>query len=147
MTPDQTLADFLSGDVTRVVAAAHAVRGCHDRAMLALLAGQIDRIRAATRGLDLGGELRPNASYLDVALRKLEAARGIACLCTVFSSDEMANPQTLAAAGVVEILSAVDDPNLWETRIELRCKVCSLRYIVREDNSYHYPWFEWAKAV
>ena len=147
MIPDQTLADFLSGDGARVVAAAHAVRGCHDRAMLAVLAEQMGRIRAVTRGLDLGGALRPNVSYLDVALRKLEAARGNACLCTVFSSDEMADPQTLAAAGVVEILSEIDDPKLWETRSDLRCKVCGTRYTVREDNSYHYPWFEWARAV
>ncbi len=73
---DEVLADFLSRDATRIWHAAGAVMASWDRSVLRALAAEAGAIRAATEGVPLGGVLRPNATHLGFALRKMEFAEG-----------------------------------------------------------------------
>jgi hypothetical protein len=138
-TADALLSDFTSRDPTRIWSAAGAVRMLRDRDTLRALAAHVEAIRAATRGVDLGGALRPNATHLALALRILEHARDDGdCRCTLFPTDDLFDPRREAANGQVRILQEDD----WTTEAE--CTECGARYRV-EERQYHYAWWTWQR--
>ena len=84
MTEGDCLDAFLSRDPQRIWQACGWVRTSWDRAALRRLAAEKARIEAATKGIDLGGMLRPNALLLTRALRRLDPATDdghLACTC------------------------------------------------------------------
>lgn len=86
------LPEFLSRDPQRIWAASGAVMRSWDRVELRALAARVGEIRAATKGVELGGALRANATHLEFALRKLAFAEGEACLCGLYPSYDMFDP-------------------------------------------------------
>lgn len=135
-TADALLADFTSRDPMRIWSAAGAVRHLRDRDTLRALAAHVEAIRVATRGVDLGGALRPNATHLALALRVLEHAAGDGCRCALFPTDDQFDPRREAESGQVRILRDEE----WATDVE--CTECGTRYHVEEQH-YHYPWWTW----
>jgi hypothetical protein len=144
MTGD-LLPEFLSRDPQRIWAAAGAVMRCWDRAALRRLAVRAADIRAATDGIDLGGALRPNATHLAFALRKIAFAEGDACLCGLYPDYDMFAPAREAAeARVVVSSERFDDGTGHYT---CRCCACGQGFAVREETGYHYPWYVWEVTV
>ncbi len=146
MIPATSLADFTSGEPSRIISAAHAVRHCHDRVPLRALARHVARIRRATEGVPLGGGLRSNATYLAAALEKLVLATGDQCLCLVFPRDEMNNPWQIAKAEVVDVLreESYGITPSGERAMTIQCRTCGSIYDVEEETGYHYPWYRWS---
>ena len=96
----------------------------------------------ATKGVDLGGALRPNSSHLDFAIRKLEFVRyQSGCLCALYEMDDMYNPSQEEADGHIRILSE----NLTDRVINCECSYCALTFRV-EEQDYHYSWWKWRRA-
>lgn len=138
---DALLSDFTSRDPTRIWSAAGAVRMRRDRDTLRALAAHVEAIRDATRGVDLGGALRPNATHLALALRVLEHARDDGgCRCTLFPTDDLFDPRREAANGQVRLLREVED----DWAVECECTECGARYRV-EERQYHYAWWTWQR--
>ncbi|KLJ02558.1 hypothetical protein [Luteimonas sp. FCS-9] len=137
------LDDLTSGDAHRIWSAAGRIRHLRDMAALTHLADHIATIRARTRDIDLGGALRPNASHLRFALRKLAFVRdGAGCLCTLYPADDFYDPAREAEAGWVRILETAPRPGGWGERLICACTSCGMRYQV-EDEEYHYRWWRW----
>jgi hypothetical protein len=134
---------LLSKDPTRIWSAACAIRTLRDPDALAALATHIVAIKTATKGIDLGGAVRPNASHLDFALRKLEFVRaGRGCLCQLYPEDDFYDPQREADAGHVEILDTIVNVEEWKHAMICRCLQCGQRYTA-DERHYHYIWWEW----
>jgi hypothetical protein len=133
------LDDFLSRDPHRIWSASGAVRHLADRDALRRLAAHVDEIEARTRGVELGGMMRPNATHLAFALRKLRFARDSAeCLCTLNAQDDLVDPDREAREGRVTRVS--EDPATWSC--VCRCNACGREWRV-ERREYHYPWWIW----
>ncbi len=144
-TADALLSDFTSRDRTRIWSAAGAVRMLRDRDTLRVLASHVEAIRTATRGVDLGGALRPNATHLALALRVLEHVRDDGgCRCTLFPTDDQFDPRREEASGQVRIVSEVEPEGGWATDFECVCTECGARYHV-EERQYHYAWWAWRR--
>ena len=140
-TADALRSDFTSRDPTRIWSAAGAVRMLRDRDTLCALASHVEAIRTATRGVDLGGAFRPNATHLALALRVLEHVRDDGgCRCTLFPTDDLFDPHREATNGQVRILREMDGG--WE--VECECTECGARYHV-EEREYHYSWWTWRR--
>lgn len=135
------LADFLSRDPERIWTASGAVMRSWDRKALRALAARAEEIKAATAGVELGGELRSNRTHLDFALRKIAFAMGEACLCGLYPQNDLFSPEREAAEGRVEVLSETRKD--WTGHCICRCRTCGQDFAVREENGYHYPWYVW----
>jgi hypothetical protein len=147
LDPQAALSDFTSGDAHRIWLACGAVRQSWDRASLRLLQARAADIRAATQGIDLGGMLRPNATHLDFALRKLQFAAGEACFCALYLTDDLCDPTRAAANGHIIILSETVDQAAYATSFRCGCLACGQHFAVREEAGYHYPWYAWTHAT
>lgn len=138
--------DFLSGDSHRIWAACWAVRTLRDPVQLALLVAQLDRIRAATVKVNMGGVVVSNNVHLECALRKLEHVRHRAgCLCDLYESDIFYDPRKEAEAGNLVIDETVTQAGGWGDAHRCHCTSCGAGWRV-EDREYHYPWWEWHRA-
>jgi hypothetical protein len=139
----QILDDLLSKDPTRIWTGAGAIRRLRDLETLAALATYIDEIKRCTSGVDLGGALRPNASHLHFALRKLEFVRaGRGCLCQLYPEDDFYDPQREAADGHVEIVESIVNADACSHIVVCRCTQCDRRYTA-DERQYHYTWWAW----
>ena len=146
MSDRPELSDFLSGDPHRIWLAAGATRICSDRAHLRELAGHVDQIARATRGIDLGGAFVRNASHLALALRILRfVVESDDCLCRFFPEDRMYDAHHLARAGRVRILSDAMDRETWEQRYRVECTGCAAQFDVTEQTGWHVPLWTWTK--
>ncbi|KAF1007925.1 MAG: hypothetical protein GAK28_01401 [Luteibacter sp.] len=140
------LDDFLSGDSHRIWAASWGVRTLRDPVQLNLLVGQLDRIRAATLKVNMGGVVVSNNVHLECALRKLEHVRHRAgCLCALYESDIFYNPTKEAEAGNLVIDETGTQAGGWGDVHHCHCPTCGSAWRV-EDREYHYPWWEWRRA-
>lgn len=139
------LDDLTSKDPTRIWAASSAIRTLRDSVLLAELAAQIEQIRASTQGVELGGVLRPNASHLNFALRKLEWVRNAeGCLCGLYPLDEMYDPDREAEVGNVRRLTTQYLEGGYIDFYETECTICGACFRV-EERDYHYTWWSWKR--
>jgi hypothetical protein len=143
MTPEDWLPALLSKDSDRIWRTCGAIRRSWDRAALCALAGESARIEAATKGVDLGGMLRPNALQLSFALRKLSLAGTDACFCSLYRLDDLFDPTQEAEAGHVALSDAVVDMVNQEAHWTCTCRACGARFRATEVMGYHYPWYRW----
>ena len=146
MTEAECLDAFLSRDPQRIWQACGWVRNCWDREALRRLAVEKARIAAATKGVDLGGMLRPNAILLTRAFRRLDHAMGEGCFCTLLAEDDLADPRPLATAGRLDLTGDRIDPATGDGHLTCTCKACGTAYLVTEVMGYHYPWYRWERA-
>jgi hypothetical protein len=147
MRPEGLLEGLLSGDAHRIWEAASGVTRLWDRDSLRWLAGHAAAIRAATEDVELGGALRPNRVILDLALKRMELARGEACFCGLYAKDLFANPKREAEDGFVRVISKQDNAETWETDWEVVCATCGTAYRVRQNDGWHIPTYAWAAAA
>jgi hypothetical protein len=138
------LADFLSRDASRIWRAAGTVMASWDRVGLRRLAAEAEAIRTATEGVPLGGMLRPNATHLNFALRKLEFAVGDACLCGLYPTYDMFDPDREAERGHV-VVEAVENAD-WTAVHAVRCGSCGQAYRVTQEFGGHYVTARWERA-
>lgn len=146
MTEDDCLEAFLSRDPQRIWQACGWVRRCWDREALRRLASEAERIKAATKGVDLGGTLRPNSLLLTQALRRLDYAGGEGCFCALLPQDDLADPRPLAKAGHLDLTEDRIDPATGDGHLACTCTACGTAYRVTEVMGYHYPWYRWERA-
>lgn len=146
MTEAQCLDAFLSRDPHRVWQACGWVRTSWDRAALRRMAEARDRIKSATKDVDLGGMLRPNALLLTQALRRLDYSLGEACFCALLPEDDLADPRPLATAEHLTLTGDRIDTATGDGHIECNCTTCGAVYLVTEVMGYHYPWYRWQRA-
>lgn len=140
------LDDLTSADPTRIWSAACAVRRLREPTALQALAQHVDDIRQATRGVDLGGALRSNATHLAFALTKLDwVRRADACLCGLYPMDDQYDPRQEAADGHVRILGTALIEEKWVDFHTCQCTGCGATFRV-EEREYHYPWWAWKHA-
>ena len=143
LVADEILEDLLSRDPHRIWSGCGAVRQLRDRAELVLLAEHAPEIRKATKGVNLGGMLRPNAVQLEHAFRILEfAARSADCLCGLYTTDDAYDPNREAENGHVRILETVLTADRWVDYYRCQCASCGKKYRVTE-REYHYTWWRW----
>ena len=137
------LEDITSGDPHRIWSASSSIRRLRDKEVLSLLVQHLDEIKEKTRGIELGGMLRPNSSHLNFALRKLEFIRDQhQCLCRLYTEDDLFDPKQEETAGNIRILNEtiVNHSSIYTCQ----CLLCNTRYHV-EERQYHYPWWLWQK--
>ncbi len=140
------LDDLLSQDPHRIWSASCAIRILRDRHVLIDLAQNIDLIKEHTKGINLGGALRPNLSHLEFAIRKLAFIQtGAECLCALYPLDDLYSPNKEEEAGNIRIESTnlIDDK--WVDYYLCSCTSCNARFRV-EEREYHYPWWAWQRA-
>lgn len=146
MTGADCLDAFLSRDRHRIWLACGWVRDCWDREALRRLAGERARIDVATKGIDLGGTLRPNALLLTGALRRLDHAMGEGCFCALLPEDDLADARSLATAGHLMLTGDRIDPATGDGHMACRCQTCGAAFLVTEVMGYHYPWYRWERV-
>ncbi len=140
------LDDLLSGDPMRIWSASGSVRHLRDQLELLELASHIDKIRNATKGVNLGGALRPNSSHLNFALQKLEYVRDSkGCLCKLYTLDEMYNPKREEASGYIRIVETKYLEGKWVDYYSCECVYCGVKFQV-EEREYHYTWWAWKEV-
>jgi hypothetical protein len=139
------LEDLTSRDPKRIWEASCAVRKLRDRSELAHLVEHLDRIKRATKGVKLGGMLRPNSSHLDFAIRKLElTGTSDDCLCSLYPLDDMFDPTGEEEAGNITITATVLTDGNWVDHYDCVCTLCGARFRV-DEREYHYTWWAWRK--
>lgn len=143
MTPKDWLPALVSKDADRIWQACGAIRKSWDRPALRALSGESARIEAATKGVELGGMLRPNSLQLSFALRKLALAETEACLCVLYREDNMFDPMREAEAGHVSLSDSVVDLEKQEAYATCTCLTCGASYRTTEVMGYHYVWYRW----
>jgi hypothetical protein len=105
-TLESLLADLLSKDATRIWSSACAVNTCFDRGLLLALSDHMDKIRAATANIALGGALHPNSEHLRNAIARMAFVREEkGCLCALYGIFD--DPTREAEAGRVSISGTV----------------------------------------
>lgn len=140
------LEDITSKDPQRIWASACAIRTLRDPQTLALLVAHLDEIKQSTNGVPLGGALRPNASHLAFAIRKLEFVKNQSgCLCSLYTLDDLYDPAKEEQAGNIRILASTSDKETWSSVYECQCCLCQARYHV-EQGEYHYTWWAWTRC-
>ena len=140
------LEDITSKDPQRIWASACAIRTLRDPRELAFLVAHLDEIKQSTNNVPLGGALRPNASHLEFAIRKLEFVKNDSdCLCGLYPLDDLFNPVEEERAGNVAILESTSDKEAWTSAYECQCRLCNARYHV-EQGEYHYTWWAWTRV-
>ena len=140
------LEDLTSKDAHRIWSGACAVRQLRDHAELMRLASHLDEIRDSTRNVALGGALRPNSSHLAFAIRKLQFVLGSTeCLCTLYTMDDLYNPDTEQQSGYIRILGTTFIDGTWIDYYDCECVACGARYRV-EEREYHYTWWAWKRV-
>ena len=139
------LDDLTSRDPKRIWEAACAIRKLRDHGELTALAAALDQIKISTKGVDLGGMLRPNSSHLNFAIRKLEFVRDRSdCLCELYTQDDMYDPEHEAAEGNVVLTDSRVSDDGWVEYYACRCSLCGAKFRV-EPREYHYTWWEWQR--
>ncbi len=140
----QLLEDITSGDPHRIWSASGAIRRLRDKETLLLLVQHLDEIKEKTRGIELGGMLRPNSSHLNFALRKLEFVRDEqGCLCLLYTEDDLFDPAQEEANGNIRILN--ESTETYTGMCDCQCSLCDTNYHV-EEHMYHYAWWAWKKV-
>jgi len=139
------LEDLTSRDPKRIREASCAVRKLRDRSELAHLVQDLDRIKKLTKGVKLGGMLRPNSSHLDFAIRKLELAGSSEdCFCSLYPLDDMFDPTGEEKDGNIKIIATVLAEGNWVDHYDCVCSLCGARFRV-EEREYHYTWWSWQR--
>ena len=134
--------DLTSRDSTRIWSASCAVRRLRDAAELAHLAAKVYEIVEATKGVKLGGVLRPISSHLDFAIKKLEFIRYESrCLCALYEMDDLYDPEQEQTDGHIRIVDTIHSQR-WVDHYVCECTSCAQRFKV-EPREYHYPWWQW----
>jgi len=136
------LADFLSAEKDRVLAAMWAVYATRDDEILLPLARQVSQIRRATADIDLGGIVASHRSNLEHALDRLTLAGSGRCLCGAYPSHAMYNPVKEEAKQHVRIVGTEPNPRQWEADRICECCDCGRRFQV-EQGEYHDTWWGW----
>lgn len=144
MTAEQLVAALVSCDASEIIAASHKIIASRDRPLLAEVAGHIRQIEIKMVRIDLGGMLRPNASYLEFAIRKLRfVAAGQDCFCNLYAHYDLFLPRTEEKSGHVIILGKKIDRAEWSTLYRCRCADCGQVFRAEQQDGYHYPWAKW----
>jgi len=144
--PLPLLDDLLSEDSHRIWSAACAIRRSRDFETLKLLSLNLELIEESTKKVALGGGLRPNASHLDFAIRKLGFVKtSTSCLCGLYAMDDQYNPVEEMKAGNISISSTVLAGGEWIDYYDCSCMLCGARFHV-EEREYHYTWWAWKPA-
>ncbi|HVK28051.1 MAG TPA: hypothetical protein VM575_06905 [Nocardioides sp.] len=136
------VADFLSGDRSRILSALWEVMRTRDPAVLTPLVTALPAIERATADVDLGGALVSNASNLERAFQRIELFGTGACLCTAYPAHQFHDPAKEEHAGHVRIVGTVPNERQWEPDRICECTACGKRYQV-EQGEYHYTWWKW----
>ena len=137
------LADLTSKNPERIWASACAIRTLRDLDELRFLAQHLAEIAASVRDVKLGGALRPNASHVNFALRKLRYVQSASgCLCALYPEDDLFDPNQEHAAGHVVIHTIRYIDNKWVDYYDCECCICGKHYRV-EEREYHYTWWAW----
>jgi len=145
--PDSPLlADFLSGDGSRVLRSVWEVVRTREPAVLRPLARSLAVIERATEDLELGGTFVSNSGNLEHALDRIRLFDAGRCLCAAYPGLTFYQPAKEEAAGHVRIEEVV--PVLVNGRPDrprhvCACTGCGQRWDV-EESEYHYTWWKWA---
>lgn len=156
MRPDghRELDDLLSGDAGRILSATEEILATHDTRTLDVLTDALDRIGAATIGVDLGGAFVPNRLRLAHALDRLrlyanERANGRSktnCYCRLFGGYMLASPDYYAKRKRLEVVSKTVLKEEYATVFRCRCTGCGTEFIAREEVGWHLPTYNWAET-
>lgn len=138
------LQDITSRDPERVWLSSCAIRTLRDADEIAVLVHNLDEIKQKTKRLNLGGSLRPNASHLDFAIRKLEFLKSSSdCPCALYLMDDLYDPAKEEKEGNIQITGTIMAD--WGVdHYECICKLCGVRFRV-DERQYHYTWWAWQK--
>jgi hypothetical protein len=142
------LDDLLSRDPHRIWSASCAIRTLRDRQTLTVLAQGLEQIKTHTKGIDLGGALRPNSSHLAFAIQKLEFIRSeTVCLCSLYPLIDLYSPIAEEKDGNIQIESTnlFAGDGQWVDFYLCTCTSCKARFRV-EEREYHYTWWAWQRA-
>lgn len=143
-TLESLLADLLSKDATRIWSSACAVNTCFDRGLLLALSDHMDKIRAATANIALGGALHPNSEHLRNAIARMAFVREKkGCLCALYGIFD--DPTREAEAGRVSISGTVlVDGGPYVDYYSCACLACGANWKVNEAE-YHYTTYSWGR--
>ncbi|MEU4804987.1 hypothetical protein [Actinosynnema sp. NPDC023587] len=140
------VADFLSGDKSRILAAVWAVFATRDPASLVPLTRALPAIAKATANAELGGALASNSSHLDHVLDRIELFGKGTCLCAAYLSHQFYDPAKEERRGHVRVVETVPNDGRWVPDRICECGDCGKRFQV-EYGEYHYPWWKWTEVV
>lgn len=147
---DPLIADFVSGDSTRVLNAVWRVFETRDPQVLDAPAAALPQLRAAADELDLGGMLISNNANLNHVLCRLDLYRRGRCLCQAYDSLDRDDSSLLydvekeEARGHVTIVGTVPVRGWIPIRICV-CTGCGRRFHVETGES-HYLWWDWVEV-
>jgi len=141
------LQQLISPDANDVVSGCQAVAWSRDFEELALLAENLDLIRARTSGRALGGHFfRFEDVYLKFALQKLEWVKNNkGCLCGTYPDYMFFDPKTEEKNGHIRIDEIRRIEDKWVDYYACTCTTCGAAYRVKEGES-HYVWWDWMRA-
>lgn len=126
--PTPLLADLTSRDPQRVWASACAIIKLRNDAELRELVAQLPALRQATSGLNLGGALRANSTYVDFAIQKLEFYQhGRGCMCQLYLRYDLYDPLQEQNNENTRIISITIDRAAWTTIYACHCTLCGAR--------------------
>lgn len=137
------LDDITSNDPGRIWSSSCAIRVLRDAEELRHLASRLDEIKRETKGIALGGALRPNSTHLDFAIRKLEfISSSKDCLCMLYLLDDLFDPKKEEKAGNIRITGTTCIDGKWVDHYSCECVLCGKGFQV-EEREYHYTWWAW----
>lgn len=139
----EIIQDMLSFDAKKVWGASCAICSLsqnHERIVQIL--PYEEKIKLATKGINLGGSLAPNHRFLKKVFEILafhKANKG--CPCCLL--DEDFNPKHVLEDGYVILVDTIyiQDSRYIDYYV-VKCRNCGTMYQV-EEREYHYPWWNW----
>lgn len=145
------LADFLSGDSTRIHEAVGTVMALPDGDDLAALSAQVDAIEACCAQVDMKGALYPNRRHFEAAMKRLRlyARRHVEgpsrdnCYCRLFTEFGLKSPDSVALAKRVAIKRTRVNREAHSTFYLCECVACSANFSVVEQTGWHVPTYDW----
>lgn len=140
------VADFLSGDRSRVLSAVWAVVRTRDPDTLAPLVRSLPAIEEATADADLGGMLASNSDHLAHALDRLRLVDRGACLCAAYRLHQFYDPEKEEHLRHVRVVASVPNDRQWVPDRICECRDCGQQFQV-EQGDYHYTWWKWTEVA